>query len=113
MSIADHLLHAVAWLSLRAMPPKEAYAVVLRAGAVLPQRRSVPAIRRAAARLRFGSCLSRAMTLAARAPGSEVVIGVSPPGAFSAHAWIELDGAPLDPNDPVGTEITRLRRADL
>ena len=110
MSVADHLLHAVAWVSLRAVPPQEAYTVVLRAGALLPQRRSTPAVRRAAARLRFGTCLSRAITVAARAPGSEVVIGVSPPGAFSAHAWVELGGAPLNAEDPIGLEIARLKR---
>ena len=110
MSAADHVLHAVAYVSLRVLPPKRAHALVLRAGSVLPQRRSVDAVRRAAARLRRGTCLSRALTISARAPRSEVVIGVGKPSALNAHAWVEIDGVPLRPTDPSGSEIVRLRR---
>ena len=110
MSLADHALHALAYAALRVMPPLRAHAIVMRAGGFLPQRRSRDAVRRAADRLRRGTCLSRALAVSARAPGSEVVIGVKEPGAFEAHAWVELDGRPLRADDPRGQEITRLRR---
>ena len=110
MSAADHVLHAVAYWSLRVLPPQRAHAFVVRAGSLLPQRRSVDAVRRAARRLRRGTCLSRALTIAARAPGSDVVIGVGRPSELNAHAWVEIDGVPLAPTDPSGSEIARLRR---
>jgi hypothetical protein len=110
MSAADHLLHVVAYVSIRLLPPRRAHAVVVRAGAFLPQRRSLAAVRRAASRLRSGTCLSRALTVSARAPGSEVVIGVGRPSELNAHAWVELEGRPLRPDDPSGAEIARLRR---
>lgn len=65
-----------------------------------------------------GTCLSRAMALSARIEGSEIVIGVdatpNPAGnpgrdpLLDAHAWVELDGAPLRESDPRGQEIVRL-----
>jgi hypothetical protein len=111
VSAADHVLHAVAYVSIRLLPPQRAHAFVVRAGSFLPQRRSVDAVRRAAGRLRSGTCLSRALTISARAPGSEVVIGVGRPSELNAHAWVELDGVPLRPSDPRGAEIARLRRS--
>lgn len=111
MSVVDHALHALAYAALRVMPPNRAHAVVMRAGSLFRQRRSRDDVRRAAARLRRGTCLSRALAIAARAPDSEVVIGVHPPGAFEAHAWVELSGAPLLSSDPRGAEIVRLRRS--
>ena len=110
MSPLDHLLHGLAFVALKALPPTAAYGIVVRAGSFLPQRRSPEAIRHAAKRLRLGTCLSRAMTVSARAPGSEVVIGVQPPGAFGAHAWVEVAGAPLWDTERHGAEIARLRR---
>nr|UXE44902.1 hypothetical protein Hi04_10k_c3883_00011 [uncultured bacterium] len=110
MSAADHALHLFAYVAMRALSPTKAHALVIRAGAWLPQRHSPDAVKTAAARLRRGTCLSRALTIAARAPGSEVVIGVSSPQEFEAHAWVELDGVPLRSDDPRGVEIVRLRR---
>ena len=110
MSTLDHLLHAVAFVAVKVLSPREAHAVVVKVGSLLPQRRSPEAIRRAAIQLRGGTCLSRALTVSARAPRSEVVIGVQPPGAFSAHAWVEMAGEPLRVEDPCGAEIARLRR---
>jgi len=110
MSAADHLLHAVAYVSIRLLPPRRAHAFVLRAGSLLPQRHTAAEVRRAANRLRSGTCLSRALTISARAPRSEVVIGVGRPNELNAHAWVELDGSPLRPADPRGEEIARLRR---
>ena len=110
MSAADHPLHAVAYVSIQLLPPRRAHALVVRAGSILPQRRTAEAVRLAASRLRSGTCLSRALTISARAPGSEVVIGVGRPSAFNAHAWVEIDGVPVRPTDPSGAELARLRR---
>ncbi len=112
MSLLDHALHGLAFVAIRALSPRAAHSLVLRAGALLPQRRSHAAVARAARRLRFGTCLSRAITIAARAPRSDVVIGVSAPGSFGAHAWVEIDGVPLREDDRAGAEIARLRRVD-
>ena len=109
MSILDHALHAVAYASLRVLPPGRAHAFVVRVGSLLPQRRSVERARRAGKRLRGGTCLSRALTVSARLPNTEVVIGVGPPHALSAHAWVEVDGSPLY-DDARGQEIVRLHR---
>lgn len=68
--------------------------------------------RRAARSLgRHGSCLSRALAVAARAPTADVVIGVQPRQAapLFAHAWIEMNGAPIDPAEVAGVAIARLR----
>jgi hypothetical protein len=39
-----------------------------------------------------------------------VVIGVAPrkDAPLFAHAWVEMDGAPVDPADVAGTAIARL-----
>jgi hypothetical protein len=43
-------------------------------------------------------------------PSADVVIGVMPRGgALLAHAWIEMNGEPLDPAQVTGAEIARLR----
>ena len=50
------------------------------------------------------------MAIAARAPAVDVVIGVQPSAGTGllAHAWLELDGTPLNPGEPLGSEIARL-----
>ena len=63
---------------------------------------------------RSGSCLSRAIAVAARVQGAEVVIGVDPWGSSTtrAHAWVELDGTRVDSGsiDSFGFgEMARLR----
>ena len=56
-----------------------------------------------------GSCLSRSLAIAARAPGSEVVIGVTrKESGLEAHARVEIDRRPLSRTDPQGDEIARL-----
>jgi Transglutaminase-like superfamily len=56
------------------------------------------------------SCLERALVLqrwlAAHGERREVVVGVSSPADFHAHAW--LDGEPSRPGLPAFHEITRL-----
>lgn len=106
----DRLLNLVAIVLLRARPPLEAHAILKRVGRLLPPHRGREDVLRAAGRLGpRGTCLSRALALAARTPGAAVVIGVRPePGTIEAHAWVELDGRPLRATDPSGEEIARL-----
>jgi hypothetical protein len=106
-------MHVAAWGLLRAgCSPLTAHRVLCRAGTWLPPVDS-PEEARVIARslLRHGTCLTRSVALAARAPSADVVIGVTPrgQGALSAHAWIEMGGTPIDPADVSGLEIARLR----
>lgn len=107
MTIASHLLHAVAKIAVRVVSPRTAERVVRRAGRALNPLEFEEA-QLLASRLRWGSCLTRALTISARLPGSSVVIGVRGGTlAFRAHAWVEHGGRPLRPGDPAGTEIAR------
>jgi hypothetical protein len=108
--IADRLLHALARILLRVKTPQRAHELMMRVGSLLPERVSPEAVRAAAGELKRGTCLSRALTLAARTPASEVVIAVDLRShtGFMAHAWLEIDGVPLDADDPSGREIARL-----
>jgi hypothetical protein len=56
-----------------------------------------------------GTCLTRALTISARLPGAQVVIGSDgfPHEAFGAHAWVERDGVIIG-TDPSRYEIARL-----
>jgi hypothetical protein len=111
--LTDELLNVAAYVLLRFRKPLEVQAALARIGPILPQLHTRRQIQRASAALgRRGTCLSRALAVAARAPEAEVVIGVCPPGEtpFRAHAWLELQGEPLDPSDPSGAEIARLAR---
>ncbi|MCP9485218.1 MAG: lasso peptide biosynthesis B2 protein [Gaiellaceae bacterium MAG52_C11] len=73
---------------------------------LLPPRptdeRLAGAVRRTLRRLPADSrCLMQSLVLtrllARRGRESTLVIGVSPAGRFSAHAWVERDGVPLLP----------------
>lgn len=106
----DAALLITACLLLRAYPPTRAHAMMRKIGRLLPMRETGAELRRASERLRGGSCLSRSLALAARAPSADVVIGVELTGgtAFFAHAWLEVDRSALTSDDPRGTEIARL-----
>jgi hypothetical protein len=108
--LGSHALHLVAWVALRARSPRTAMRIVDLAGRFLPALDDADAARRVASRLRGGTCLSRAMAVAARLPNAEVVIGVREGGArdVDAHAWIELGREPIDPTQVAGAEIARL-----
>jgi hypothetical protein len=113
LPLCDFAIHVAAWSLLRAgCAPITAHGVVIRAGAWLPTIDS-PEEARVVARslLRHGTCLSRSLALAARAPTADVVIGVTPrrQAPLLAHAWIEMGGAPIDTADVSGAEIARLR----
>jgi len=110
--MADLGLTLVARGLLHVCSPLRAHALLVRMGALLPQLRTPAEARQAVQALRGrGTCLSRSLAVAARAPAADVVIGVAPRGhaPLMAHAWVEMDGAPLDPSDVSGTVIARLR----
>src|ERR1700704_603630 len=104
----DEAIHLFARILLRICSPARTYAVVTRVGALLPQHRTRTEVCYAANRVRRrGTCLSRALAVAARGPHVEMVIGVTPRigDPLFAHAWLELAGEPIDPSDVAGHEI--------
>jgi hypothetical protein len=99
-ALSTHAVHMVAWLALRLQNPLAARRTTARIGARIRPFENLQEARSAAARLsRSGSCLSRALAIAARLPGSAVVIGVDPrwSSRLAAHAWVEFGGEPIDP----------------
>jgi hypothetical protein len=111
-------LHLLARVALRWRPPLAAKAIVDRAASRMPRLQGTE-IASAAVRHLFpsGSCLSRALAIAAAVPNAEVVIGVDAwNGARpNAHAWLEMGLARVDTN-PNGLsfpeEIARLPSRD-
>jgi hypothetical protein len=101
-------LHWVARIALRVRPPLRAKALVDRIGDRLPGLHGVEDAK-AAVRALFpaGSCLSRALTIAATLPGAEVVIGVDPWSAaqVSAHAWLEIEDVRVDTTPYTGSQL--------
>jgi hypothetical protein len=84
----------------------------VRMGSFLPAIRTSEQARVALGTLSsHGTCLSRALAVAARTPSADVAIAVAtdPRAPLFAHAWIEMDGAPIDPSDAVGSVIARLK----
>ena len=109
--IRDSPVHALAWLLLRLCSPARTHAILLRVGAHLAPIDTPDEARRAwRAVARHGTCLSRALAIAARTPTADVVIGVEPrkDAPLFAHAWIEMNGSPIDPSEVAGTVIARL-----
>jgi hypothetical protein len=96
---------------LRVCSPLRAHWILVRLGQLLPEIETAADARRVARRIAgHGTCLSRSLAIASRAPTADVVIGVAPaPGApLLAHAWIEMGGAPLEAQDMAGDVIARL-----
>lgn len=108
--LAGHLLHLAARVAMRFLPPARAKRVTFAVGRMLPElRSSIDAGAYLAEISGRGTCLTRALAVAARWPGAQVVIGgrSGDSGAdFSAHAWIENDGVALERHTNV--EIARL-----
>ena len=100
--------------ALRVQGPLAAKRTVDRVARRLPK---YPSLEAAGASLESlagrGSCLSRALAVAARLPGASVVIGVNPrlSASLYAHAWVEANGMVLDASDQRShvEEIARLR----
>ncbi|MGH7297446.1 MAG: lasso peptide biosynthesis protein [Polyangiaceae bacterium] len=111
--IVDELLNVAALLLLRLCRPVTAHAVLMHLGRPLPSRRSLDEARKKVAGLSArGTCLSRALAVAARTPSADVVIGIRGNGnaGFRAHAWLEVEGWSLDSlAHEQYEEITRLR----
>ncbi len=111
-SALQYALLAAAHALLRVLPPLRAHALLVRAGSLLPQIRSPEEARDAYAKLSgHGTCLSRALAVAARAPTADLVIGVAPGGSspLFAHAWLEMDGVSIDASEVAGAAIARIR----
>lgn len=114
--IAVRLLHVLARVAVRVRSPLEAKALVDAAGALFPPYASSAHARRdAAAIARSGTCLTRALAIAARLPDSAVVIAAKKPSAFAAHAWVERASGERISDDDEGfewstNEIVRLKR---
>ena len=93
-------LHAVARGAIYLQSPLRAKRTVGWIGAHMKPLEGVDKARSAMRLLRGmgGSCLSRSMTVAARLPGSVVVLGVDPRSSarVSAHAWVEKDREIVD-----------------
>lgn len=109
--MTDQALHAVAHILLRLCSPRRACLVLGHLGALLPSHHHPSDLLRARDRIgRKGTCLSRALALAARSPRAEVVIAVTPSafGRISAHAWVELSHDPIDPSEVSGEVIARI-----
>jgi hypothetical protein len=109
--IIDLALHGVVRVLLRVLPFERAHSLAGRIGALFPVLLTREDARRSARSIsRGGTCLSRSMTIAARAPSASVVIGVDPRvrAPLFAHAWVEMEGAPLDATEPAGSVIARL-----
>jgi hypothetical protein len=104
------LLHVVARVAVRARTPLRAKRVVDAVGRLLPPLSLGEAMKAAQELEGSGTCLSRALTIAARLPGSQVVIGSDgrSEGAFQAHAWVERDGTVISATPPARVEIARL-----
>ena len=91
----DEALLLMARALLRVTAPSRVHRVLRTVGRFLPARTDSTEVRRAALALGGpGSCLSRSLAIAARAPGSEVVIGVTrKESGLEAHAWVERSTA--------------------
>jgi hypothetical protein len=107
--ILDRTIHFVARSLLRVCSPDRALTALRSLCSPLPALTNAGAARVLRSLAGRGSCLSRSLTVAARAPETTVAIGVDPRRErFFAHAWVEADGRPLDASDPAGEIMVRL-----
>jgi hypothetical protein len=100
--IRDNALNCLAYVALRMAPPLRARLLVERVAGLGTVPVSADEARAMMKRLgNRGTCLSRSLAVAARCPGSHVVIGVMRPPAeagtwrqknLEAHAWVEIKG---------------------
>jgi len=110
MSVGGRLLHTIARLAIRLSTPVVARKIVFAAGSRFRKLSTIEATRLAHRLRRSGTCLTRALTIAALLPDAEVVVGrsASDDRAFAAHAWVEHDGFVIDGTGPAVQEIGRL-----
>jgi hypothetical protein len=109
MNIANQLLNRIAWLAIRIWPPVEAKRRVDALGSWLGPL-DIEEAERALAELYGGSCLTRALALAARVRDAQIVIGARCGGAapFYAHAWVESRGQAIGSVEGV-VELGRIK----
>jgi hypothetical protein len=103
---ANRILHVAARVAVRLQRPLRAKRTVDALGSLLTPLGSDAEAQAMANELRdAGSCLTRALTVAARLPGAEVVIGAPPTrgGPLAAHAWVERSGVRIE---TVGEELS-------
>ena len=115
MKATTWLIHAISRAALELPSPLRTKRVMKLVGRLFPAIDADEALLQIEQleRAKRGTCLSRALSVAVRVSGASVVIGVSKDpansgGGTTAHAWIEVNGAPLR-DEPVRTlEIARL-----
>jgi hypothetical protein len=105
--ILAHGMHALARVAVAFARPTAAFRIVRRVGRWLPPLTAAQAQHVAGTIEPSGSCLTRAVSISARLPGSEVVIGRSGP-SNEFHAWVEVGGRPLRSWDVTGPILARL-----
>jgi hypothetical protein len=102
----DRSLLLLARSLLYVMPPQRALKVLRFVSAKAPPLRTPHEAIAFTRGLRGGSCLARSLAVAARVPSAQIAIGVEPrAGGLFAHAWVEMDGHPIDPAEPAGEVI--------
>lgn len=109
--LADLAMLLLARELLRTRSPLQVHEAVRRLGSYLPRLRSVAEARAAMRALSaHGTCLTRSLAIASRMPRADIAIGVvhDPTEPLRAHAWVEIDGTPIEPAEPVGAVIARL-----
>jgi hypothetical protein len=115
-AFALHGLHWIARGALRFQPPLRAKRTVDRIARMLRPFCGVAEAHEAARTMQqAGSCLSRAVVIASRLPGAQVVIGVDRWQSVRAkgHAWVEVGGTRVggfDANDTRGGDYQAIAR---
>jgi hypothetical protein len=102
---STRLVHLVSRVAVRLASPLQAKSVSDALAAMLPPLRGAAEAEIAMKGLGdSGTCLTRALAVASRLPGAEIVIGVDPSRRpiSSAHAWVEFKGRKIE-TVPIGT----------
>ena len=96
---STRLVHLLSRVAVRLASPLQAKALSDAVAAMLPPLRGAAEAEIAMKTLAdSGTCLTRALAVASRLPGAEVVIGVDPSRGpiSSAHAWVEFKGHKIE-----------------
>lgn len=108
MWLTAHASHVVARIAVALLPPKAALRATASVVRGLPV--GAEAARHIAGLLEpSGTCLTRAVAIAARLEGAQVALGHlrDAGGQPFGHAWVELDGRPLRSWDAHGEVLAR------
>lgn len=119
--LGDNALNGLAYLSLLVAPPLRAKGWIGLVASLYSTIETIDDARSVTRRLGArGTCLSRSLSVAARCPGSSVVIGVMRPtqsdtpgvkssrSAVEAHAWVEVAGTAIDGTTLPWVEVGRM-----